>query len=93
MAINTDIEDWAGIGSSDSGERAWLLQSPSVDSVRQAEERSRGVSPLGLHRGERSAGGRSAQLPGGLQHGGRSHCWSDASDGEEIPAGRLSLLK
>lgn len=49
MAINTDIEDWAGLGSSDSGERAWLLQSPSVDSARhpEAEERRRGVSPLG----------------------------------------------
>ncbi|XP_017297340.1 putative sodium-coupled neutral amino acid transporter 7 [Kryptolebias marmoratus] len=49
MAINTDIEDWAGIGSSsDSGERAWLLQSPSVDSVRppEVEDRDRGVSPL-----------------------------------------------
>ncbi|XP_037552140.1 putative sodium-coupled neutral amino acid transporter 7 [Nematolebias whitei] len=49
MAINTDIEDWAGLGSSDSGERAWLLQSPSVDSARhpEAEERRRGVSPVG----------------------------------------------
>ncbi|KAM9765049.1 sodium-coupled neutral amino acid transporter 7 isoform 1-T2 [Menidia menidia] len=49
MAINTDIEDWGGV-SNDSGERAWLLQSPSVDSVRhpeQAESRSRGVSSIG----------------------------------------------
>lgn len=45
MAINTDVEDWGGVGSNDPGERAWLLQSPSVDSVRQLEaERSRGVS-------------------------------------------------
>ncbi|XP_072236605.1 sodium-coupled neutral amino acid transporter 7 [Leuresthes tenuis] len=50
MAINTDIEDWGGISSNDSGERAWLLQSPSVDSVRQLEadgNRSRGVSSIG----------------------------------------------
>ncbi|XP_016888090.1 sodium-coupled neutral amino acid transporter 7 [Cynoglossus semilaevis] len=33
MAINANVEDWAGVGSSDSGERARLLQSPSVDSV------------------------------------------------------------
>ncbi|KAG7482200.1 hypothetical protein JOB18_015640 [Solea senegalensis] len=33
MAINADAEDWGGVGSSDPGERAWLLQSPSVDSV------------------------------------------------------------
>uniref|UniRef100_A0A3Q2NY91 Sodium-coupled neutral amino acid transporter 7 n=1 Tax=Fundulus heteroclitus TaxID=8078 RepID=A0A3Q2NY91_FUNHE len=48
MAINTNIEDWGGVGSSDSGERAWLLQSPSVDSARHPEEdeRSQGVSPL-----------------------------------------------
>lgn len=37
MAINTDVEDWGAIGSNDSGERAWLLQSPSVDSVRHLE--------------------------------------------------------
>ncbi|XP_059207938.1 sodium-coupled neutral amino acid transporter 7 [Centropristis striata] len=37
MAINTDVEDWGTVGSNDSGERAWLLQSPSVDSVRQLE--------------------------------------------------------
>ncbi|KAK1891755.1 putative sodium-coupled neutral amino acid transporter 7 [Dissostichus eleginoides] len=42
MAINTDVEDWAGVGSHDSGERAWLLQSPSVESVRVLETESRG---------------------------------------------------
>uniref|UniRef100_A0A3Q4GP62 Sodium-coupled neutral amino acid transporter 7 n=1 Tax=Neolamprologus brichardi TaxID=32507 RepID=A0A3Q4GP62_NEOBR len=49
MAIKNDVEDWGGAGSSDSGERAWLLQSPSVDSVRQPESdrRSSGVSPIG----------------------------------------------
>ncbi|XP_047436537.1 putative sodium-coupled neutral amino acid transporter 7 isoform X2 [Mugil cephalus] len=50
MAINTDVEDWGGVGSTDSGERAWLLQSPSVDSVGQLEadrRRSGGVSSLG----------------------------------------------
>lgn len=50
MAINTDVEDWGGVGSNDSGERAWLLQSPSVDSVRHPEAdggRSGGVSSLG----------------------------------------------
>lgn len=50
MAINTDVEDWGAAGSNDSGERAWLLQSPSVDSVRQPEtdgRRSGGVSSLG----------------------------------------------
>ncbi|XP_043993862.1 putative sodium-coupled neutral amino acid transporter 7 [Gambusia affinis] len=50
MAVNTDAEDWGDVsGSSDSGERVWLLQSPSVDSARQpeAEEGSRGVSALG----------------------------------------------
>ncbi|KAM3625041.1 uncharacterized protein V6R79_006031 [Siganus canaliculatus] len=50
MAINTDVEDWAGIGSNDSGERAWLLQSPSVDSDRHLEadrRRPGGVSSLG----------------------------------------------
>ncbi|XP_063332645.1 sodium-coupled neutral amino acid transporter 7 [Pelmatolapia mariae] len=48
MAIKNDVEDWGGAGSSDSGERAWLLQSPSVDSVRQPESdrRSSGVSPV-----------------------------------------------
>ncbi|XP_034045454.1 putative sodium-coupled neutral amino acid transporter 7 [Thalassophryne amazonica] len=43
MAINTDVEDWGGVGSNDSGERAWLLQSPSVDSV-QHLEMERGTS-------------------------------------------------
>lgn len=48
MAINTDVEDWGGMGSTDSGERAWLLQSPSVDSVPHIEtERSSGVSSIG----------------------------------------------
>lgn len=49
MAINTDVEDWGGMGSTDSGERAWLLQSPSVDSVPQieTERRSSGVSSIG----------------------------------------------
>lgn len=49
MAINTDVEDWGGLGSTDSGERAWLLQSPSVDSVPQieTERRSSGVSSIG----------------------------------------------
>lgn len=49
MAINTDVEDWAGVGSNDSGERAWLLQSPSVDSVQHLEtnRRSDGVSSIG----------------------------------------------
>ncbi|XP_054626703.1 sodium-coupled neutral amino acid transporter 7 [Dunckerocampus dactyliophorus] len=50
MAINTDIEDWGVVGSNDSGERAWLLQSPSVDSVQHLESEkreSRGVSSWG----------------------------------------------
>nr|XP_057945038.1 sodium-coupled neutral amino acid transporter 7 [Doryrhamphus excisus] len=50
MAINTDIEDWGAVGSNDSGERAWLLQSPSVDSVQHLESemrQSRGVSSWG----------------------------------------------
>lgn len=50
MAINTDVEDWGRVGSNDSGERAWLLQSPSVDSDRHLEtdrRRSGGVSSLG----------------------------------------------
>lgn len=50
MAINTDAEDWGVVGSNDSGERAWLLQSPSVDSVRQPEadsSRGGGVSSIG----------------------------------------------
>lgn len=42
MAINTDVEDWGGVGSNDSGERAWLLQSPSVDSVQHLETDRRG---------------------------------------------------
>ncbi|XP_061521639.1 sodium-coupled neutral amino acid transporter 7 isoform X1 [Phycodurus eques] len=50
MAINTDMEDWGGVGSNDSGERAWLLQSPSMDSAQhlESERRPRGsVSSLG----------------------------------------------
>nr|XP_046241744.1 putative sodium-coupled neutral amino acid transporter 7 [Scatophagus argus] len=50
MAINADVEDWGGIGRNDSGERAWLLQSPSVDTDRHLEtdrRRNGGVSSLG----------------------------------------------
>ncbi|KAM9817067.1 sodium-coupled neutral amino acid transporter 7 [Neosynchiropus ocellatus] len=50
MAINTDVEDWAAVGSNDSGERAWLLQSPSVDTVQDLHSdrrRSGGVSSFG----------------------------------------------
>lgn len=50
MAIHNDVEDWAGVGSVNSGERAWLLQSPSVDTIRHLEadrRRSAGVSSLG----------------------------------------------
>lgn len=50
MAIHSDVEDWAGVGSINSGERAWLLQSPSVDSDRHLEadrRRTAGVSSLG----------------------------------------------
>ncbi|XP_026175826.1 sodium-coupled neutral amino acid transporter 7 isoform X1 [Mastacembelus armatus] len=49
MAINSDVEDWRGVGSNDSGERVWLLQSPSVDSVQHLEtdRRSGGVSCMG----------------------------------------------
>ncbi|KAM3876646.1 sodium-coupled neutral amino acid transporter 7 [Diretmus argenteus] len=50
MAINTEVEDWGGVGSNDSGERAWLLQSPSVDSVQHPESdrrRTGSVSSLG----------------------------------------------
>uniref|UniRef100_A0A8C5I5X4 Sodium-coupled neutral amino acid transporter 7 n=1 Tax=Gouania willdenowi TaxID=441366 RepID=A0A8C5I5X4_GOUWI len=47
MAINTDVEDWGSAASQDSGERAWLLQSPSVDSARHPEEESgSGVSSI-----------------------------------------------
>ncbi|AWP01642.1 putative sodium-coupled neutral amino acid transporter 7 [Scophthalmus maximus] len=42
MAINADVENWGGVGSNDSGERAWLLQSPSVDSVQPLESETRG---------------------------------------------------
>lgn len=52
MAINTNVEEWAGAGSGsiNSGERAWLLQSPSVESnpdLETEERRERGVSSLG----------------------------------------------
>ncbi|XP_061670134.1 sodium-coupled neutral amino acid transporter 7 [Syngnathoides biaculeatus] len=50
MAINTATEDWGGVGSNDSGERAWLLQSPSVDSAQHLESETRpsgSVSSLG----------------------------------------------
>ncbi|CAF99550.1 unnamed protein product [Tetraodon nigroviridis] len=50
MAIHNDVEDWAGVGSINSGERAWLLQSPSVDTDRHLEadrRRTAGVSSLG----------------------------------------------
>ena len=50
MAINSDVADWSATGSEDSGERAWLLQSPSVESIRQMEatrDRSGGVSAFG----------------------------------------------
>lgn len=50
MAIHNDLEDWAGVGGINSGERAWLLQSPSVDTDRHLEEdrrRTAGVSLLG----------------------------------------------
>lgn len=44
MAINSDVADWNATGSEDPGERAWLLQSPSVESTR---ERRGGVSAVG----------------------------------------------
>uniref|UniRef100_A0A9J7YI78 Sodium-coupled neutral amino acid transporter 7 n=1 Tax=Cyprinus carpio carpio TaxID=630221 RepID=A0A9J7YI78_CYPCA len=47
-AINSEAGDWGN--SEDAGERAWLLQSPSVDSIQppnQSEERSEGTSSLG----------------------------------------------
>lgn len=50
MAIHNEVEDWAGAGSINSGERAWLLQSPSVDTDRHPEADRRetaGVSSLG----------------------------------------------
>ncbi|XP_057705645.1 sodium-coupled neutral amino acid transporter 7 [Corythoichthys intestinalis] len=50
MAINNDMDDWGGVGSSDSGERAWLLQSPSMESTPQQESERRpggNVSSLG----------------------------------------------
>ena len=50
MAINSDTADWVGVGSEDPGERAWLLQSPSVDSVAHLDpdrRKSEGVSCMG----------------------------------------------
>lgn len=50
MAIQNDVEDWGTVGSINSGERAWLLQSPSVDTDRHLEadrRRTTGVSSLG----------------------------------------------
>ncbi|XP_061883395.1 sodium-coupled neutral amino acid transporter 7 [Entelurus aequoreus] len=50
MAINTSNEDWREVGNNDSGERAWLLQSPSVDSAEHLELERRpsgGVSSWG----------------------------------------------
>uniref|UniRef100_A0A3Q3X7A2 Sodium-coupled neutral amino acid transporter 7 n=1 Tax=Mola mola TaxID=94237 RepID=A0A3Q3X7A2_MOLML len=50
MAINTDVEDWAGIGSINAGERAWLQRSPSMDTEQHLETETRGtggVSCLG----------------------------------------------
>lgn len=50
MAINTDMDDWGGVSSNDSGERARLLQSPSMDSTQlmESERRPSGsVSSLG----------------------------------------------
>ncbi|XP_077374729.1 sodium-coupled neutral amino acid transporter 7 isoform X1 [Festucalex cinctus] len=50
MAINSDMDDWGGVGSNDSGERAWLLQSPSMDSAQHLESERRpsgSVSSLG----------------------------------------------
>ncbi|KAJ7986175.1 hypothetical protein DPEC_G00348050 [Dallia pectoralis] len=42
MAINSSVGDWVEAGSEDAGERAWLLQSPSVESVRSSGTDSRG---------------------------------------------------
>lgn len=51
MALSADTEICIGGGGRDeSGERAWLLQSPSVESVRQLESerrKSTGVSSMG----------------------------------------------
>lgn len=50
MAINTNVEERGGAGTINSGERAWLLQSPSVESnhnLEADERRTRGVSSLG----------------------------------------------
>lgn len=47
-AINSEAGDWGY--SEDAGERAWLLQSPSVDSIQlptQSDDRRGGTSLLG----------------------------------------------
>lgn len=47
-AINSEVGDWGY--SEDAGERAWLLQSPSVDSIQlpnQSDNRREGTSSLG----------------------------------------------
>ncbi|XP_064836006.1 sodium-coupled neutral amino acid transporter 7-like [Oncorhynchus masou masou] len=49
MAINSEAGDWAEAGSEDAGERAWLLQSPSVESVHPPlsdREKRGGVSAI-----------------------------------------------
>uniref|UniRef100_A0AAR2J9G5 Sodium-coupled neutral amino acid transporter 7 n=1 Tax=Pygocentrus nattereri TaxID=42514 RepID=A0AAR2J9G5_PYGNA len=48
MAINSEVGDWGY--SEDAGERAWLLQSPSVDSIQapgQSQQRRDGTSAFG----------------------------------------------
>lgn len=48
LAVNSEVGDWGY--SDDAGERAWLLQSPSVDSVQpssQSEQRRGGTSAFG----------------------------------------------
>lgn len=50
MALSVDAEACCGGGRDESGERAWLLQSPSVESDRQLESEGRkstGVSSIG----------------------------------------------
>ncbi|KAG9266504.1 putative sodium-coupled neutral amino acid transporter 7 [Astyanax mexicanus] len=47
MAVNSDVGDWGY--SEDAGERAWLLQSPSVDSIQapsQSQQSRGGTSTL-----------------------------------------------
>ncbi|KAL7854394.1 hypothetical protein SRHO_G00165840 [Serrasalmus rhombeus] len=48
MAVNSEVGDWGY--SEDAGERAWLLQSPSVDSIQapgQSQQRRDGTSAFG----------------------------------------------